>query len=90
MPICSNRSMEKITMYTAAWCGDCRAAKRHLVEKGIPFHEIDIDEHPEAVQTVVAARGKRVLPTLEYNGKFIDGNHFNVEKFAKDLAELLA
>lgn len=82
--------MEKVTMYTAAWCGDCRAAKRYLGEKGIPFHEVDIEEHPEAVQTVVAARGKRVLPTLEYKGKFIDGNHFNVEKFAKDLAELLA
>lgn len=82
--------METITMYTATWCGDCRAAKRYLAEKGIPFNEIDIEEHPEAVQTVVAARGKRVLPTLEYKGKFIDGNHFNVEQFAKDLATLLA
>ncbi len=82
--------METITMYTAAWCGDCRAAKRYLADKGIPFNEIDIEVHPEAVKTIVAARGKRVLPTLEYKGKFIDGNHFNVEQFAKDLAELLA
>lgn len=82
--------MEKITMFTAAWCGDCWAAKRHLGEKGIPFTEIDIEQHPEAVKIIVAARGKRVLPTLEYKGKFIDGNHFNAEKFAKDLAELLA
>lgn len=76
-------------MYTAEWCSDCRYAKRYLAEKGIPFEEVDIERHPEAVQTVIAARGKRVLPTLEYKGKYIDGNHFNVEKFAKDLADLI-
>ncbi len=76
-------------MYTAEWCSDCRSAKRYLGEKGIPFEEVDIERHPEAVQTVIAARGKRVLPTLAYKGKYIDGNHFNVEKFAKDLAQLI-
>jgi len=58
--------------------------------KGIEFDEIDITNNQEAVDLIVAKRGKRVIPTLEYNGKFMDGNRFDPEKFEKELAELLA
>jgi len=77
-------------IYTTSWCPDCFAAKRVLDSKGIEYEEIDIDENPSAVETVVAARGKKVVPTLEYNGKFIDGNHFETEKFVKELEGLIA
>lgn len=81
--------MDLVKVYTFQWCPDCRAAKRALAAKGIAFEEIDLDERPEEVPRVVAARGKRVVPTLEYKGKFIDGNHFNQQKFENDLAGLL-
>lgn len=81
--------MEKIKLYTTTWCPDCRAAKRVLDVKGIPYEEIDIEATPGALEIVVAAKGKRVVPTLEYKGNFIDGNHFNQPKFEKDLEELL-
>ncbi len=81
--------MEKIKLYTTTWCPDCRPAKRVLEEKGIPYEEIDIEATPGALEIVVAAKGKRVVPTLEYKGNFIDGNHFNQRKFEKDLEELL-
>jgi len=32
-----------ITLYTAAWCGDCRLAKLFLKERSVAFREIDID-----------------------------------------------
>jgi len=86
---CFNEPVEKIKVYSTTWCPDCRAAKRVLQEKGLDFEEIDLEEHPEAVSVVVAARGKRVVPTLEYKGKYIDGNHFNPDKFQRDLADLL-
>ncbi len=82
--------MKKITIYTTEWCPDCWAAKRYLGEKGTPFEEVDIEKRPEAVQQVIAARGKKVVPTLEYNGRYIDGNHFNIDKFSRDLEELLS
>ncbi|MBI3580582.1 MAG: glutaredoxin family protein [Nitrospinae bacterium] len=75
--------------YTTTWCPDCRYAKLVLDEKGIPYEEIDIEETPGALEIVVAAKGKRVVPTLEYKGNYIDGNHFNRSKFEKELAELL-
>jgi mycoredoxin len=81
--------MDKIKVYTTSWCPDCRAAKRVLTEKGIPFEDIDIEKVPGALEIVVAAKGKRVVPTLEYQGKYIDGNHFSQPKFEKDLETLL-
>ncbi len=81
--------MSILTLYSANWCPDCHAAKRVLDEKGIEYKLVDIEENQEAVDIIVAAMGKRVLPTLEYNGSYMDGNHFDGEKFEKELEELL-
>lgn len=81
--------MSILTFYTASWCPDCHAAKRVLDKKGIKYNLVDIEENQEAVDIIIAARGKRVLPTLEYNGSYMDGNHFDQEKFEKELDELL-
>ena len=42
----------KVTMYSTSWCPDCRASKRFLTSKGIPFTELDIEEKPEAAEIV--------------------------------------
>jgi glutaredoxin len=57
--------MEKITMYSTQWCGDCRVAKRFLTEKRIPFDEIDIDRDSAAADRVIRwSGGRRVIPTF--------------------------
>jgi glutaredoxin len=78
-----------INFYTAEWCPDCRAAKRVLDLRNLKYKEIDIDQHPEYIDIIIEAMGKRVLPTIEYRGSFIDGNHFAQEKFEADLDKLL-
>lgn len=82
--------MDQLTFYTAEWCPDCLAARRVLDERGLEYNVVDIDGNPEAVEVIVAARGKRVVPTLEYKGRFMDGNHFDREKFERELEQLLA
>ena len=82
--------MAVLTFYTAAWCPDCHAAKRVLDQRGISYNLVDIDENPEAVDVIIKARGKRVVPTLEYKGAFIDGNRFDRERFQRDLDALLS
>ena len=82
--------MSVLNLYSATWCPDCRLAKAVLDERGVEYNEIDIDGNDEAVAIIIKGRGKRVIPTLEYKGSFIDGNHFNREKFEKDLDALLA
>lgn len=57
--------MEKITVYSTQWCGDCRVAKRFLKEKNIAFTEIDIDRDEAASRRVIEwSGGRRVIPTF--------------------------
>lgn len=71
---------QQIKMYTTAWCPDCRMAERFLTERGIPFEEIDIEEVPGAAETMLQATGgKRVVPTLDIDGRWVTCSPFQPE-----------
>ncbi len=38
---------KKVVMYSAAWCGVCKRARKYFVQKRIPFKEYDIDASAE-------------------------------------------
>ncbi len=79
---------KKIVAYTTTWCPDCRAAKKFLQSKGIPFEEVDIEQSPEGAQKVMKLNnGMRVVPTLDIEGTIVIGDSFNPEKFEKDLQD---
>jgi mycoredoxin len=59
-----------IQVYTAAWCRDCRAAKRFLDSHGIPYTEINIDTDPAASAEVIRNVGKRAIPQLVIDGEW--------------------
>jgi len=62
--------MDRILMYGAEWCPDCRRAKSFLTSNGIEFeyHDIELDE--AAVRRVEEVnRGKRIIPTFEILGE---------------------
>ncbi len=70
--------MAQIKMYTTSWCGDCRMTKMFMAEKGIRYEEIDIEETPGAAEIVMKANsGKRKVPTLEIDGRFVAVSPFN-------------
>jgi glutaredoxin len=78
--------METLTMYTTAWCPDCRRAKSFLKERGIEFREVDMEKDPSAEEIVVKANnGKRKVPTLEIGGRYFACSPFDAEQFAEDL-----
>ena len=59
------------TMFTTPWCGYCRRLKGQLDREGIEFAMVDIEEHPEAAETVAQANGgNQTVPTL----MFADGS----------------
>ena len=60
-----------LTVYTAAWCRDCREAKRFLTKHNIPFREIDIEAVPGAADEVVKHTGKRAIPQFVIDGKWV-------------------
>lgn len=70
--------MAAIKMYTTSWCPDCRMTKMFLAEKGIAYEEIDIEDTPGAADLVMRVNnGKRKVPTLDIDGRFIAVSPFN-------------
>ncbi len=61
----------ELIVYSAAWCRDCRTAKRFLAEHAIPFTEVDIESTPGAADELLANVGKRAVPQFVLDGKWI-------------------
>ncbi|HEY2351314.1 MAG TPA: glutaredoxin family protein, partial [Candidatus Acidoferrum sp.] len=63
--------MESITMYTTAWCPDCRRTKSFMKERGVSFREVNIEEDPDGEEIVMKANdGKRKVPTLQVGDRY--------------------
>jgi glutaredoxin len=76
-----------LTVYSAAWCRDCRVAKRFLDQHNIAYKDIDIENTPGASDEVLANVGKRAIPQFVLDGKWIQpyrpGQGFLHEEMAK-------
>jgi len=61
-----------LSVYGAPWCPHCKRVKNFLSAHRIPYDNIDIDEHPEAIDRLKALQGGgQVIPTVVYG----DGSH---------------
>ncbi len=76
--------MDRIKVYGAPWCPDCRRSKAFLTEQRIPYQWIDIDgDEAERRFVEELQNGGRTIPTIV----FPDGSHLlepsNAELAAK-------
>ena len=61
-----------LTVYGAPWCPHCKRVKRFLAAHRVSYENIDIDERPEAIETLQQLQdGGRIIPTVVY----ADGTH---------------
>lgn len=51
---------EQVVLYTTAWCGYCKQARRYLAEKGIAYREYDIEKSTVANRQHKLAGGQGV------------------------------
>jgi thioredoxin reductase (NADPH) len=59
--------MERLKVYGAPWCPDCRRAKKFLGEHRVPYDWSDIDQDPEGLQEVQRLQnGGRTIPTIVF------------------------
>lgn len=73
-------------MYCAPWCGDCRAAKRYLDERGVAYEEVNIEESREAADLIIEKnRGKRKIPTFEVDGRWFAASPFDPDLLDREL-----
>jgi thioredoxin reductase (NADPH) len=62
----------RLIVYGAPWCPHCKRVKKFLAAHRVPYDNVDIDEHPEAIDRLKDLQGGRqIIPTVVYG----DGTH---------------
>lgn len=51
-----------ITIFTRNTCAYCHTVKKYLQTKGVAYNEVNLDEHPERQDEVVAMSGAFTVP----------------------------
>ena len=64
---------DRLLVYGASWCPDCRRAKQFLASHRVAYDWVDLEEHPEKTAEVEARNdGKRIIPTIVFpDGSFL-------------------
>jgi glutaredoxin len=69
---------DRILLYSAEWCGVCKATADFLQKEGIPFEKRDIEKNPKAQQELsckALKSGQRIngIPVLDIGGALMLG-----------------
>ncbi len=67
-----DRSSPEIIIYSADWCGACRAAKRYMDSEGIEYTERNVDE-PRWQEEMFARAGPGGIPVIDVDGNLMRG-----------------
>jgi glutaredoxin len=82
----TTKFMEPITVYSTTWCPDCRRVKTFLKNRAIEFHEVNIEEDPDAEDLVLRVNhGRRKVPTIQVGDRYFACSPFNPSKLASEL-----
>ncbi|MDI6883880.1 MAG: glutaredoxin family protein [Hadesarchaea archaeon] len=73
----------KVKIYTTPICSYCQMAKDFLVQHGIKFEEVNVQEDRAAAIEMIQKTGQNGVPVLEIGDKIIVG--FNREKIIEAL-----
>lgn len=63
-----------VVMYTKSWCPYCHRARALLERRGVPFEEVDIEEHPERGAEMTRRSGRRTVPQIFVGERHIGGS----------------
>ncbi len=73
-----------ITVYSTAWCPDCKRAKKFFGEHRVQYETIDIEENPDGVTFVEKLnKGMRIIPTIIFPGGDILAEPSNAQLASK-------
>jgi glutaredoxin 3 len=63
----------KVVIYTMTVCPYCVVAKGLLKKKGVPFEEVNLDQHPERWQECETRSGLETVPQIFFGDRHIGG-----------------
>ena len=66
--------MQKVTIYTTAYCPYCTRAKQLLKERGVAdYEEIKVDQDPAQRQVMMERSGRRTVPQIWIGESHVGG-----------------
>jgi glutaredoxin len=82
--------MPQITLYMTPTCSDCCRVKQFLRDRGVEFREVNISEDHAAEELVLRVNhGRRRVPTIELDGRYVTCTPFDPHQLAAELGILL-
>jgi glutaredoxin len=81
----SPETFDKITMFGAAWCSDCRRSKALLDRLNVDYDYIDVEAIEDGASRAEAISGRKNIPVIV----FPDATHF-VEPTDAELQQKLS
>ena len=81
-------SSSPITMFGAAWCGDCRRTKQQLDELGVTYSYVDLEADPAAADVAREISGRTNIPVVVYPDAthHVEPSNADVETKLRELA----
>jgi mycoredoxin len=76
--------LDRVTMFGAGWCSDCRRSKALLDSLGVDYDYVDVEASAEAADRALQISGRTSIPVIT----FPDGE-FQVEPSDADLKSKL-
>ncbi|GAA1829836.1 mycoredoxin [Agromyces salentinus] len=80
----SDLNPDRITMYGAEWCIDCRRSKALLDGRGVDYDYVDLEVVLDGADRAKAISGRTQIPVVV----FPDGTHFTEPTDAQLAAKL--
>ena len=65
--------MKRVRIYTTPFCGYCRAAKELLLERDIPYEEIDVTFDKTKRAWLAKVTGQTTVPQVFFGDESIGG-----------------
>ena len=59
-------SENKVTMYGAEWCGDCRRSKRFLDQNNVNYTYVDVEHDEKGKDKAIQISGKQSIPVITF------------------------
>jgi glutaredoxin len=78
-------TFDKITMFGAEWCIDCRRSKALLDKLGVDYDYVDLEAVEDGAARAEAISGRKNIPVVV----FPDGAHFTEPSDAELSAKLV-
>ncbi len=71
--IATARRRVPVVMYSTAWCGVCKRARKYFEENRIAFEEHDVDQNPSARAEYERLNPRRSVPTIKIADEVVVG-----------------